>query len=197
MLHRSCVAMLVVCLVACGAGQKMASAPMAAAAPSMAASPPPLDRSLFARDPAGQLSEDALQKILAAPIELDLPARVGVHADQHRDRLARARAPTRSRARGPGSAGRPPAPDAAFSLVTRDDGDPVGRARHGGAARGRRAVSPALPDPLSRGDREALRPEPVGVGLRDRSSARCSCRASATRSTATSRRRCSTSRRAC
>lgn len=58
----------------------MATAPMAASAPSMAApaAPPPLDRSLFARDPNGQLSEDALQKILASPIELDLPSRVGV-----------------------------------------------------------------------------------------------------------------------
>jgi len=39
---------------------------------------PPLDRSLFARDPTGQLDEDKLQAILAAPIELDLPARVGI-----------------------------------------------------------------------------------------------------------------------
>jgi hypothetical protein len=55
---------------------KMASAPMAAPAQaSMAApaAPPPLDRSVFARDPSGQLSEEALQKILASPIELDLP----------------------------------------------------------------------------------------------------------------------------
>ena len=57
----------------------MASAPMAAMAGAPpAAAPPPLDRSVFARDPNGQLSEDALQKILAAPIELDLPSRVGV-----------------------------------------------------------------------------------------------------------------------
>jgi hypothetical protein len=42
------------------------------------AAPPPLERSVFARDPNGQLSEDALQKILASPIELDLPSRVGV-----------------------------------------------------------------------------------------------------------------------
>ncbi len=40
--------------------------------------PAPLDRSLFARDPAGNLDEDKLQAILAAPIELDLPARVGI-----------------------------------------------------------------------------------------------------------------------
>lgn len=80
--------MLVICLVvaaataACGGAphSRMASAPMAAAAAGapIPQPPPPLDRSLFARDPNGQLSEDALQKILAAPIELELPARVGV-----------------------------------------------------------------------------------------------------------------------
>jgi hypothetical protein len=81
-------AMLVICLVAaaaataaCGGAphSRMASMPMAAAAAApVPQPPPPLDRSLFARDPNGQLAEDALQKILAAPIELDLPARVGV-----------------------------------------------------------------------------------------------------------------------
>lgn len=75
--------LLLVCLVvlaACGGANKLASAPMAAAqvAEAPAQPPPPLDRSVFARDPSGQLSEDALQKILASPIELDLPARVGV-----------------------------------------------------------------------------------------------------------------------
>lgn len=75
---------LLICLItitACGAKQKMASAPMAQmASTSMApaVAPPPLDRSVFARDPNGQLSEDMLQKILASPIELDLPSRVGV-----------------------------------------------------------------------------------------------------------------------
>jgi len=44
----------------------------------MSQPPPPLERSVFARDPHGQLSEDALQKILGTPIELDLPSRVGV-----------------------------------------------------------------------------------------------------------------------
>lgn len=76
-------ALLVVCLAiaACGAQRphyasaRMAEAPAAGAA---AAPPPPLERSLFARDPQGALTEDALQQILAAPIELDLPARVGV-----------------------------------------------------------------------------------------------------------------------
>ena len=58
----------------------MASAPMSAtqAAEPLQQPPPPLERSVFARDPSGALTEDALQKILAAPIELDLPARVGV-----------------------------------------------------------------------------------------------------------------------
>src|SRR5438105_1579130 len=53
----------------------MASRPMAAAT---TLAEQPLDRSVFARDPNGQLSEDALQKILASPIELDLPSRIGV-----------------------------------------------------------------------------------------------------------------------
>ncbi|MBE7447527.1 MAG: hypothetical protein HS111_01140 [Kofleriaceae bacterium] len=65
-------------LAGCGAKMKMASARMAEAPAAAAPQPPPLDRSLFARDPNGQLGEDALQKILAAPIELELPARVGV-----------------------------------------------------------------------------------------------------------------------
>ncbi len=72
---------LVLVLSACGASKmRMASSAMPSAAPSMAApaAPPPLDRSVFARDPNGQLSEEMLQKILAAPIELDLPSRVGV-----------------------------------------------------------------------------------------------------------------------
>lgn len=63
---------------ACGAQMKMASARMAEAPAAAQPNPPPLERSLFARDPNGQLSEDALQQILAAPIELELPARVGV-----------------------------------------------------------------------------------------------------------------------
>lgn len=105
--------------VACGASQmKMASAPIAAgAAPPMPQAPPPLERSLFARDPNGALSEEALQKILAAPIELELPARVGLLPIM-----------TATDWRGPGPDGRVPAglatlvkslrKDAAFSLVT-------------------------------------------------------------------------------
>lgn len=66
----------------CGANKmRMASAAMPSAQqPSLAAAaaPPPLDKSVFERDPQGQLSEEMLQKILASPIELDLPSRVGV-----------------------------------------------------------------------------------------------------------------------
>jgi hypothetical protein len=53
-----------------------ASQPMAAApAPSQ---PPVLERSMFARDPQGQLSEERLQEILSSQLELELPARVGI-----------------------------------------------------------------------------------------------------------------------
>lgn len=89
----------------------------AAIAAAPAAAPQPLDRSLFARDPNGQLSEEALQKILASPIELDLPSRVGVLPIH-----------TATDWRGPGPDDRYPAgvpafverlrKDAAFSLVT-------------------------------------------------------------------------------
>ena len=78
-LRLAAVILVTLAASACAGGARYASArmPAVAAAPA-AAVPPPLDRSYFARDPDGQLSEDALQKILAAPIELDLPARVGV-----------------------------------------------------------------------------------------------------------------------
>lgn len=120
MLHRSCVALSVFCLVVvagCAAKMKMASAPMAAGAPSMPGAPPPLERSLFDKSPQGALTEEALQKILAAPIELELPARVGVLPIQ-----------TATDWRGPGPDSRVPAgvaplvktlrADPAFSLVT-------------------------------------------------------------------------------
>jgi hypothetical protein len=73
-----CLALAALALAGCGAKMKMASARMAEAPMAAQPEPPPLDRSLFARDPHGQLTEDALQKILAAPIELELPARVGI-----------------------------------------------------------------------------------------------------------------------
>ena len=56
----------------------MASVAMPSAQAPSLAQPAPLERAVFARDPNGALSEDALQKILASPIELDLPSRVGV-----------------------------------------------------------------------------------------------------------------------
>ncbi len=62
----------------CGASRmrsaRMANAPMLQLAESVA----PLQRSVFDKDPHGQLTEDQIQSILAAPIELILPARVGV-----------------------------------------------------------------------------------------------------------------------
>jgi hypothetical protein len=74
-------AFVFVCLLfitACAAGsRKMTSARMAAE-PAAAAMPAPLDRSVFDKNPHGQLTEDAIQKILASPIELSLPSRVGV-----------------------------------------------------------------------------------------------------------------------
>jgi hypothetical protein len=63
----------------CAARARYASAPMAAAAAAPdAPAPVPLERSLFARNPDGTISEDELQRIIDAPLELDLPARVGV-----------------------------------------------------------------------------------------------------------------------
>lgn len=65
--------LVLLALTACGG----ASFRSMRVAPSMA-SAPPVEQSLFARDPAGQLTEEALQRLLASPVELDLPARVGV-----------------------------------------------------------------------------------------------------------------------
>jgi hypothetical protein len=73
---------LLVCLgfaSGCGAAAYASKAmPTAAAASERADAPPPLDHSLFARNPDGTIAEDELQKILDAPIELALPARIGV-----------------------------------------------------------------------------------------------------------------------
>lgn len=112
------LALVVALTTACAASMRVASAPMAAgAAAPVSQPPPPLERSLFARDPSGALSEDALQQILAAPIELELPARVGVLPIS-----------TATDWRGPGPDHRVPAgvdglvrtlrKDAAFTLVT-------------------------------------------------------------------------------
>ena len=57
----------------CAAGAKVR-----ASAPSVNKNTTVLTRSLFARDPNGQLSEEAIQKILSSPLELELPARAGI-----------------------------------------------------------------------------------------------------------------------
>ncbi len=77
--------MLSVCLAivfvttGCGA-QRMAmkSSAMVAGAVGPTPAPPPLDKSVFSKDPEGTLTEDALQKILDAPLDADFPGRVGV-----------------------------------------------------------------------------------------------------------------------
>jgi rhombotail lipoprotein len=63
----------------CAAMSAEVAAPVVVADRAAAqAVPAPLDRSLFARDPQGQLTEEALQKILDAPTAVALPARTGV-----------------------------------------------------------------------------------------------------------------------
>ena len=66
-------------LLGCGAAPpsaEMPSAPMAAVA--AAPMPAPIASSMFSKDSSGSLSENDLQKILEAPLDLELPARVGV-----------------------------------------------------------------------------------------------------------------------
>ncbi len=65
-------------LACAGAGANYSSAPTAATQARPSAETAALQRSLFARDPGGQLTEEKLQEILGRPLELDLPARVGV-----------------------------------------------------------------------------------------------------------------------
>lgn len=57
------------------AGAKVAAQTTAVPAATKA---PVLDRSVFARDPQGHLSEQAIQQILGSRLELELPARVGI-----------------------------------------------------------------------------------------------------------------------
>ncbi|HVY45322.1 MAG TPA: hypothetical protein VHB21_05555 [Minicystis sp.] len=63
-------------LTGCGAGPAAMEPPKLA----VAAAPAPrvLDKSLYAKDATGGLGEDDLQKVLRTPIDLELPARVGV-----------------------------------------------------------------------------------------------------------------------
>lgn len=81
MLHSFSRALVIVCLVvvgACASARPHMASARVAAEPAAAGMPAPLDRSVFDKNPHGQLTEDALQKILASPIELSLPSRVGV-----------------------------------------------------------------------------------------------------------------------
>jgi hypothetical protein len=71
---RSSALACVISLAAGCAGQHQA----AVEAPTVSANTPALTQSLFARDPSGHLTEEQIQTILASPLELDLPARVGV-----------------------------------------------------------------------------------------------------------------------
>lgn len=65
-------------LLLSGCAAASAAAPRAVAPRAEAAAPPPIECSLFARDPGGQLNEEALQRLIATPPEVALPARVGV-----------------------------------------------------------------------------------------------------------------------
>lgn len=69
---------IALCALASATATGCSSAKIHAAAPSVNTNSKQLTRSVFARDPNGQLTEDAIQKILSSPLELDLPARVGI-----------------------------------------------------------------------------------------------------------------------
>jgi hypothetical protein len=66
---------LVASLAGCGGAPMPRAEAMAAAAPAPAA---PLTRSFFSKDGTGSIGEDDLQHVLASPIDLQFPARVGV-----------------------------------------------------------------------------------------------------------------------
>jgi rhombotail lipoprotein len=63
-------------LTGCGGAAPPNRAPAAAVA--VAPEPPVLTRSLYAKDSSGSLGETDLQTVLASPIDLQFPARVGV-----------------------------------------------------------------------------------------------------------------------
>jgi hypothetical protein len=72
-------AVLVVCLaVGCAARAKYSSSAVSMSAIGPAQGPPPLDKSVFSKDPEGHLTEDQIQQILDAPLDADFPGRVGV-----------------------------------------------------------------------------------------------------------------------
>src|SRR4051812_23557380 len=66
---------LVALLSGCGGAMPMAAKDVAA---PVAAAPPVLAVSLFAKDGTGALSEGDLQRVLSTPIDLQFPARIGV-----------------------------------------------------------------------------------------------------------------------
>lgn len=69
--HRFAATCALLLVAACGTkGQRAATAPVAQSGT--------LDQSLFAKDPRGVMSEDQIQAILSRPLEIELPARVGV-----------------------------------------------------------------------------------------------------------------------
>lgn len=108
--------LLILIFAACAAAPRSASMPMAAA-PAATPQPPLLAQSLFSKDPNGKLSEEDLQRIIASPIELDLPARVGVMA-VGTDIDWRGPAPDRRVPAGLGPLVERLRKDANFSLVT-------------------------------------------------------------------------------
>jgi rhombotail lipoprotein len=65
--------------IACGPAAPAETPPQPQAMPAAAAPmPAPIARSMFSKDSSGSLTEGDLQKILEAPLDLELPARVGV-----------------------------------------------------------------------------------------------------------------------
>jgi hypothetical protein len=70
------IASLSALLTGCAASSRQADDPAATIA--QAPAPEVLQRSHYARDPSGSLSEAELQEILSKPIDLQFPARVGV-----------------------------------------------------------------------------------------------------------------------
>ncbi len=72
---RFAVILAALALAGCGAMKSRASV---STMPAPAAAAAPLDQSLFAKDPRGSLTEDGIQAILDRPLEIALPARVGI-----------------------------------------------------------------------------------------------------------------------
>jgi hypothetical protein len=76
-MSKATAAVVALALIGCGGARAKYASTAMVEAPA-AAQPQILERSVFARDPQGQLTEEGIQKILDAPLQLELPARVGV-----------------------------------------------------------------------------------------------------------------------